>query len=296
MKRILALLALMMLLPCMAAAQTITMQEQGLTFDFPESWLVVSPQLAVVYAPLLEEQGVDGYALSAELEEQGVLARAYREDFRQHMSVITRTDDLSGEIFDSANISEEQKKELRRLAENNRIWETTGNRAQDVQWHKEGGEYWLYIHYTKTFADETIGRGLRYVTVKNGMYVMLDWYVDSGRFGNRDIASFRKRTHDLAAAQIADAPTPTVRLTAQIPQETTVGDLVIIGKATADATLVAQAPDERGEMQLFAAGAAGGRGRLRYHADGKRGRHAGRQRFRHRDLQRQDAAGVAWRH
>ena len=260
MKRILTALLLMALLPCMAIAQTISMEEQGLTFDFPESWLVVSPQLAVVYAPLLEEKGVDGHALSEEMAEQGVLARAYRSDFRQHMSVITRADDLSGEIFDSANISEEQKKELRRLAENNRIWETTGNRAQDVEWHKEGGEYWLYIHYVRTFADEIIGRGLRYVTVKNGMYVMLDWQIDSGRFGNRDINSFRARTHDLGITQIADAPTPTVRLTAEIPQETTVSDLVITGKATGNATLVAQAPDEMGEMQLLSVGQAGSGG------------------------------------
>ena len=260
MKRILAWLLLTLLAPCIAAAQTITMQEQGLTFDFPESWLVVSPQLAVVYAPLLQEKGVDGYALSQELEEQGVLARAYRGDFRQHMSVITRTDDLSAEIFDSANLSDDQKKEMRRLAENNRIWETTGNRAQDVEWHKEGGESWLYIHYVKTFADEIVGRGLRYVTVKNGMYVMLDWQIDSGRFGNRDLASFRKRTHDLTAVQIADAPTPAVRLTADIPQETTVSDLVITGKTTANATLVAQAPDEQGEMQLLSVGQAGSGG------------------------------------
>ncbi len=259
MKRILVFL-LLMLVPCMALAQTISMEEQGLTFDFPESWLVVSPQLAVVYAPLLEEKGVDGYALSEEMTEQGVLARAYRSDFRQHMSVIARADDLSGEIFDSANISEEQKKELRRLAENNRIWETTGNRTQDVEWHKEGGEYWLYIHYVKTFADEVIGRGLRYVTVKNGMYVMLDWQIDSGRFGNRDINSFRARTHDLHVTQIADAPTPTVRLTAEIPQETTVSDLVITGKATGNATLVAQAPDENGEMQLLSVGQVGSGG------------------------------------
>ena len=40
MKRILACL-LLMLLPVLASAQTITMQEQGITFDFPESWLVV---------------------------------------------------------------------------------------------------------------------------------------------------------------------------------------------------------------------------------------------------------------
>ncbi|MBQ8617570.1 MAG: hypothetical protein IJ418_08640 [Clostridia bacterium] len=260
MKRILTFLLLLALLPCAAGAQVISMEEQGLTFDFPESWLVVSPQLAVVYAPLLEEKGVDGYELSEEMAEQGVLARAYRSDFRQHMSIIARQDDLSGEIFDSANISEEQKKELRRLAENNRIWETTGNRTQDAEWHKEGGQYWLYIHYVKTFADEVIGRGLRYVTVKNGMYVMLDWQIDSGRFGNRDLSSFRARTHDLTVAQIADAPTPTVRLTAEIPQETTVSDLVITGKATGNATLVAQAPDERGEMQLLSVGQAGSGG------------------------------------
>ncbi|MBQ7885266.1 MAG: hypothetical protein IJ313_00070 [Clostridia bacterium] len=260
MKRILICLLLLVLAPYMAIAQTISMEEQGLTFDFPESWLVVSPQLAMVYAPLLEEKGIDGYALSEELEEQGVLARAYRSDFKQHMSVIARADDLSGEIFDSANISEDQRRELRRLAENNRIWETTGNRTQDVEWHKENGEYWLYIHYVKTFSDEIIGRGLRYLTVKNGMYVMLDWQIDSGRFGNRDINSFRARTHDLSVTQIADAPTPTVRLTADIPQETTAADLIITGKTTGSATLVAQAPDATGEMQLLSVGQAGSGG------------------------------------
>ena len=260
MKRIAIILLALLLVPCMAAAQRITMKEQGLTFDYPENWLVVSPQLAVVYAPLLEEKGVDGYALSEELTEQGVLSRAYRDDFRQHMSVIVRSDDLSGEIFDSANISEDQRREMRRMAENNRIWETTGNRTQDVQWQKENGEYWMYIHYIKTFSDEIIGRGLRYVTVKNGMYVMLDWQIDSGRFGNRDIASFRARTHDLSVEKIANAPTPVVRLTAEIPQETTVSDLIITGKVTGGATLVAQAPDANGIMQLLSVAQAGSGG------------------------------------
>ena len=48
MKRIAILLLALALLPCAAAAQRITMEKQGLTFDYPESWLVVSPQLAVV--------------------------------------------------------------------------------------------------------------------------------------------------------------------------------------------------------------------------------------------------------
>ena len=260
MKRIISLCIVLLALPVCALAQSIRMPQQGLTFDYPDSWLVVSPQLAMVYAPLLEENGLDGAQLSQEMEEQGVRSRAYRPDFRQHMSVITRTDDLSGEIFDIVNITDDQRRELRRMAENNTLWETTGNRSQNVEWQKENGEYWLYIHYVKTFADEVIGRGLRYVTVKNGMYVMLDWQIDSGRFGNRDVNSFRSRTGDLTIEKIADAPVRSVRLTAEIPQETTTAELVITGKATANAVLVAQAPDERGEMQVLSVGQAGSGG------------------------------------
>lgn len=246
--------------PCAAGAQTISMEEQGLTFEYPESWIVVSPQLAMVYAPLLEENGIDASALSQDMEVQGVLSRAYRPDFAQHMSVIVRTNDLSGEIFDIAEITDAQRRELRRMAENNTLWETTGNRAQDVEWQKENGEYLLYIHYVKTFSDEIVGRGLRYLTVKNGMLVMLDWQIDSGRFGNRDIASFRARTHDLTVETIAEAPVRAVRLTADIPRETTEANLVITGQTTANATLVAQAPDPAGEMQLLSVGQAGAGG------------------------------------
>jgi len=260
MKRIISLFILLLALSACASAQTISMPQQGLTFDYPDSWLVVSPQLAMVYAPLLEENGIDGAQFSQELEEQGVLSRAYRQDFRQHMSVIARADDLSSEIFDIADVTDDQRRELRRKAENNTLWETTGNRTQDVEWQKENGEYWLYIHYVKTFSDEVIGRGLRYVTVKNGMYVMLDWQIDSGRFGNRDVNSFRSRIDDLAIEKIADAPMRSVRLTAEIPQETTTAELMITGKTTANAALVAQAPDERGEMQVLSVGQAGSGG------------------------------------
>ena len=191
MKRIISIFILALLLPCAALAQTVSMEAQNLTFAYPDSWLVVSPQLAMVYAPLLEEQGIDPSQLSEELEEQGVLSRAYRPDFSQHMSVIVRTDALSEEIFQIGEMNEEQRRELRSMAQNNRLFETTGYRAQDVEWHKERGEYWLYIHYLKTYADKTVGRGLRYVTVRNGMYVMLDWQIENGRFGNRDLNYFR---------------------------------------------------------------------------------------------------------
>ncbi|MBR3794974.1 MAG: hypothetical protein IKK34_02935 [Clostridia bacterium] len=245
-----------------ACAQTVDMQEAHLRFDYPDSWLVVSPQLAAVYDPLLAREGLDGLALSEELEALGVHSRAYSEDFAQHMSVLTRTDELAQDIFDMANVTDEQRKTLRRRAENNQLFETTGYRAQDVQWHKERGEYWLYIHYIKTHADEQTGRGARYITVKNGMYVMLDWQLDKGRFTNRDLARFRERIHDLTIEQTADRPVRSTRIEAQIPSETTTSELIVEGNTTPNATIVAETPGADGEMLLLSVIQAGSSGKF----------------------------------
>ena len=60
MKRILiALISLLALLPAAALGQVVTMDEGHVAFDYPDSWLVVSPQLCGVYAPLLEAEGLD---------------------------------------------------------------------------------------------------------------------------------------------------------------------------------------------------------------------------------------------
>ena len=264
MKRIIFILISACMSVCMFAcpsiAQTVSMEAQNLTFSYPDSWLVLSPQLAMVYAPLLEEKGIDASALSTELEEQGILSRAYRPDFSQHMSVIVKEDALSQEIFQIEEMTEEQKKELRSLADSGRLFETTGYRAQDVEWQKEGGDYWLYIHYLKTFSDKAVGRGLRYVTVKNGMYVMLDWQIGNGRFGNRDLSYFRTFTHDLSVTKVLDSPTRTVRLAADIPQETTTADLVITGKTTGNATLIVETMSEAGGMEILSVGQAGANG------------------------------------
>ena len=56
---------LMLALSCSGAlGQKIEMEDVYLSFHYPDSWLVVSPQLAKVYAPLLEEAGIDGDVLS----------------------------------------------------------------------------------------------------------------------------------------------------------------------------------------------------------------------------------------
>jgi len=268
MKRIISILILLAALLAVPAAhaQKIAMEEAHLEFIYPPEWLVVSPQLAQVYAPLLEDAGLDAQALSGEMKDQNVISRAYHPDFTQHMSVLTKTDVLSQEIFDIARVTDEQRREMRSMAENARFFETTGLRAQDVEWQKEGGAYWLYIHYTRTFGDQVTGRGLRYVTVKNGMYVMLDWQISSGRFSNRNLKDFRARTHDLKVTRTMEMPMMSVRLSAEIPAETNTSAFTIEGKATAGAALVLETPDADGTMHAIAVGEASGSGSFRLDA------------------------------
>lgn len=261
MKRIISLFILILFALCAScAAQTITMDDVHLSFDYPDSWLVVSPQLAKVYAPLLEDAGMDAGALSRDMEIQGIASRAYHPEYRQWISVITASDMLSQEIFDISRVTDDQRKSIRSMAENNRLWETTGYRAQDVEWQREGGAYWLYVHYIRTYGDQTVGRGLRYLTVRNGMYVMIDWQIEGGRFSNRDLRDFRARTHDLVVTRQLDMPALTARLDVQMPTETSVGEFKIEGKSTPGATLILETPDGGGAMHTLAVAQAGANG------------------------------------
>lgn len=256
------LICLLMLLPGAALAQTIVMDEAHVSFDYPDDTLVLSPQLCAVYAPLLEDAGIDPEELAGEMEAQGVLSRAYSADFSRSFSVLAGADDLSAEIYDISEITDAQRATLRRRAENNRIWETTGLRTQDVEWQKEGGAYWMYIHYAVTRADKTIGRGLRYLTVRNGQYIMLDRRISEGRFSNRDLSAFRARLADLTILEQVERPVRTVALTADIPAETTVGVIEIVGVTTPGAALIAETPDDFGAMQTLSIGEASASGRF----------------------------------
>ena len=264
MKRtILCLILAFALLPVCAAAQRIEMEDARLAFEYPDSWLVVSPQLARVYDRLLEDGGIDAAVLAEEMISQGVLSRAYREGFHQHMSVMTKTDELSEDVFDIERITDEQRRTLRSRVENNNFWEDTGYRAQDVEWQKEKGAYWLYVHYTRTTAGETVGRGLRYITIRNGAYVMLDWQIDSGRFGNRDLNYFRGLLSGMTVTEMLPEPVRACRLEALIPAETSTADFTIAGKTNPGATLVVEAPDAMGNMQTLSVGEAGANGNFK---------------------------------
>lgn len=257
MKRFILIAAAAMLLftSLPACAQTISMEDAHLSFDYPDSWLVVSPQLAVVYAPLLEEAGVDAKALSQELKTQGVLSRAYSPDFTQCLSILTREDDAAIEIYDIASVTDDQRKTIRRRAESGSLFETTGMRVQDVEWQKENGLYWLYLHYTKSQGEQLLGRGIRYISIFNGRFVILDWFKEKERFSNRDLNAFRDQISDLSVEKVA-APVRAVRLSAEIPTETNTSAFEILGQTTGGATLVAEAPDESGVMQPLSVGVA----------------------------------------
>ena len=241
MKRILSFLIFILLAmgASAAGAQTVVMDEGHVAFNYPDSWLVVSPQLCGVYAPLLADAGLDADDVAKELTDTRTLSRAYNADYTQYLAVLIREDELSQEIYEIDAMTDAQKTTLRRRAESNSLWETTGLRAQDVEWQKENGENWLYIHYIVTRSGTTVGRGLRYVTVHNGLYVELDWRIESGRFSGRD-----------------------VKLDAEIPTETSVGQVTISGTATAGATVIAETPDGNGAMLTLDAETASSSGQF----------------------------------
>lgn len=249
-KRIIWLVFVLSLVPFAARAQQITMREAHLCFDYPDDWLVVSPQLAQVYAPLLRDAGLDAQALSEELTRTGVQSRAYNADFSEWLSVLTMDGALAEEIYEIERVTDAQRKRLRAAAESGELWETTGLRVRDCEWQHEGGVYWLYIHYLRTTGGQTIGRGIRYVTVHNGRYVMLDHQTDGRRFTNADLRAFRAMLSSLTVTEYIPEPMRTVELQAQIPTETSSAIIAIEGTATAGATVGAVATHEGGATQM----------------------------------------------
>ena len=113
---VLFLLLMALMLPDCAAAQRIVMDGAHVSFDYPDSWLVVSPQLAKVYAPLLEDAGIDAQALGEELADAKVQSRAYSADYAQCMSIVAFSDDLSEEIYDIERVTDSQRRTMKSRA------------------------------------------------------------------------------------------------------------------------------------------------------------------------------------
>ena len=232
------LVAFLLLLPVMTEAQTIRMEDGYAAFDYPDTWMVLSPQLCTVYAPLLEKQGMDPAALRSSMEKGHILSCAYNPDFSQRLSVLCWSDDTSQSLFDIGRVETGERRRIRAQAENNTLWESSGMRTQDAEWQTVSGRYWLYLHYLRTENGETVGRGLRYITIHNGQYIALDWQISNGRFSNRDLGTFKSRVQQIVFLQELEEPMQTVALDTELPTETSSGKIEISGTATPGAELV----------------------------------------------------------
>ncbi len=238
------ILLLMLLLPMTGRTQTLRMEEAQVAFTYPDTWQVVSPQLCTVYEPVLKAAGLDVIALSDELEDQHVLSRGYKPGYQEFYQVLTRDDDLAIEIFQMDLASQDDRKRIRRQVENNDLWESTGFRTQDTAWQVEGGRYWLYIHYLKTISGNTVGRGIRYLTVFNGKYLIIDWQRAEGRFTNRELSSFRGMLSGVFFLEMAKEPIRRTVLEAELPTESNKAEIKITGTATPEAVITLSALKE----------------------------------------------------
>ena len=245
-------------------AQTIRMEKGYAAYDFPDEWLVLSPELCRVYAPVLREQGMDPDALAADMEKTHVLSCAYNEDFTQRLAVQVWEEEASQKMFDIGRAQTGDRRRIRANVEANSLWESRGYRTQDAEWQNVGDRYWLYIHYTKTDNGETVGRGLRYMTIHNGQYVVLDWQNSGRRFSNRDLAQFKSRLQKMTFVRDIEEPMREIELNAVLPTETSSGDLEISGTTEPGAEVTLSIESERTLLHTVDETTASNRGTFRF--------------------------------
>ncbi|MBQ7488055.1 MAG: hypothetical protein IJT77_11235 [Clostridia bacterium] len=256
----LGLMLALFLLPAGAPAQSVRMDSGYAAFEYPDSWLVLSPQLCRVYAPILEAQGLDPEALRKDMEKTYVLSCAYNADFTQRMAVLVFETETSQRIFNIENAETGERRRIRGQVENNSLWNSSGYKTQDAEWQNTAGRYWLYVHYTRTENGETVGRGLRYMTIHNGQFVALDWQIRSGRFTNRDLSTFKSKLQGLVFLEDIEEPMHEVTLVADLPTETINGKLEITGTATPGAEITLMVENETVARKTVAETTAGSSG------------------------------------
>ena len=254
---------LLLFVPACTPAQTVRMDRGYAAFDYPDDWLVLSPQLCRVYAPLLEEYGMSYEDMRRDMEKAHVLSCAYNADFSQRLAVLVWETDFSQRIFNIEKAEIGERRRIRGQAEGNSLWENNGYRTQDAEWQNTAGRYWLYVHYTKTENGEAAGRGLRYMTIHNGQVVALDWQISGGRFTNRDLSSFKSRLQALAFLENIEEPMHEVPLSADLPTETSSGRIEISGTAAPGAEITLMVENESVALKTVAQTEASNRGNFK---------------------------------
>lgn len=243
MKRLIAFFLLPVVLSLLfavcACAQSVTMEDIYAQMDFPDTWLVLSPQLLPVYEPLLSQHGFDVTGMAERYASEGVIAEAWDEDFSQSMRVMVTRDERSQTLFDIARSTTAERQAMAKYYETASNFASTPYRFKQVEWqkHSQYGRF-LFLRYNLVDEDGDITeRGVRYITIQNGMYYIIDWTIPDRRFTNRDLTSFKSRLETFAFTAILEAPPLPVTLSAAIPAEVSNAHVELSGTTTAGAAL-----------------------------------------------------------
>lgn len=265
MKRLIFLLALLLcvlgLMPC-AYAQQITMESVYAGMEFPDTWLVVSPQLLPVYEPYLLAHGLDTQEMAERYAREGIIAEAWDADFAQSMRVLVTTDTRSETIFDMDRATTAERSSLLRYYETRSNFTATPYRYQQAEWqtHSQYGRF-LFLRYNTLNASGDIAeRGVRYLTIKNGQNYIIDWTIPDRRFTNRDLNIFRQTLESFTFTTVLDAPPRPAVLSAQIPAEVSDARVELTGTATAQAGLIVTLSAGEGEGDVVSVGSANDNG------------------------------------
>lgn len=272
MKRIalLGLTALLCLLfvSC-ACAQTITMESVYAQLEFPETWLVLSPQLLHAYEPLLSQNGFDVSGMAERYESEGVIAEAWDESFLQSMRVMVTQDTRSQTLFDIDRSTTAERSAMARYYESESNFAATPYRFKQVEWQKHA-KYGrcLFLRYNVVDEDGDITeRGVRYITIKNGMNYILDWTIPDRRFTNRDLNAFKARLETLTFMAFLEAPPLPTQLSADIPAEVSNSHVELSGTASENAGIYVTLSDGEGPGEVVSVGSADAKGNFSIYFD-----------------------------
>jgi hypothetical protein len=223
-----------------ALAQTIALENVYAQIDFPDAWLVLSPQLLSVYEPLLSQQGFDISGMAERYASEGVVAEAWDESFSQSLRVMVTQDERTRTIFDIARSTASERSAMAKHYETRSNFSATPYRYRQVEWqtHSQHGRF-LFLRYNLVDENDAITeRGVRYVTIQNGSYYTIDWTISDRRFTNRDLAFFKETLESFRFTALLEAPPLPAQLSAQIPAEVTDARVEFSGTATPQAGLV----------------------------------------------------------
>lgn len=240
----------------------ISFDDIGVTTAFPEDWVLVTPENVAEHLQFFDTP----LAVSAanQMLAEGVRAIAFSPDGTARMRVIAQEDEQTALYFDIERYTPAMRTEIKNDFLDKKAWALTGFRCSEAEWKMRVGQgRLLWMVYTMRFGEETVARGRRVYTVRNGVAYTLDMQLSAPlRFTNKDNKLFEAFVASTAFPESGEMPPlPTaLTLTDAIPEETASANFTLRGKAVAKSSVTAwaRAADEEPALVGEARAAEGG--------------------------------------